>query len=163
MNTVVEKSLHPSIDQVADFLQSYCDCIDEERFDEWCDFFTDDGRYRVTTAENLRHGYPIGLIDCIGKGMMRDRILGLQKANVFEPHTYRHMLSIPRVMETGANGVRVKTSFMVTRTMQGSSSAMFVTGHYDDLLVSVAGGLRFRSRLAVVDASRIDALIVLPL
>jgi hypothetical protein len=30
---------------------------------------------------------------CFGRPMLRDRITALRKANLFEPHTYRHMTS----------------------------------------------------------------------
>ncbi|GAA4335306.1 aromatic-ring-hydroxylating dioxygenase subunit beta [Pigmentiphaga soli] len=149
-------------DTLADFLTAYCDSLDDGHFDEWPSFFTDDARYSVTTAENRSKGYPAGMIDCIGKPMMRDRIYALTSANVFEPHTYRHVLSLPRVLGREPGGLRVKTAFMVMRTMAARQSEPFLCGYYDDLLVD-DGGPRLKSRTVVCDASLIDMLIVIPL
>jgi anthranilate 1,2-dioxygenase small subunit len=33
-------------------MADYAHCIDEDRLEEWPDFFTEDGRYRVTSREN---------------------------------------------------------------------------------------------------------------
>jgi anthranilate 1,2-dioxygenase small subunit len=143
-------------------LTRYCDALDEERFDDWPDFFTEDAQYRLTTAENLRKGYPVGLIDCMGKPMMRDRLFGLKAANVFEPHTYRHILSQPLVSCAGESQWQVKTSFLLARTMAAQDAQLFLCGHYRDLVVRTDTGLLLKSREVVLDASLIDLLIVIP-
>ena len=151
------------IEKISNFLQSYCDCIDEQRYEEWCNFFIDSARYRVTTAENYSANYPIGLIDCMGKAMMQDRILGLLKANVFEPHTYRHILSFPIIKNQLDNKIFVKTSFLISRTKQGAGASLFVSGFYLDELVKIENELKIANRIAVLDSSLIDELIVLPI
>ena len=43
-------------------LQSdYVHCIDDDRLEDWPDFFTDDGCYRVITRENHELGLPVGV------------------------------------------------------------------------------------------------------
>ena len=38
-------------------------------------------------------GLPIGLIHCDNKRMLRDRVMSLRHANIYEEHSYRHMTS----------------------------------------------------------------------
>ena len=55
-------------------LANYIHCIDEDRLEEWPDYFTNDGRYKVVTRENYDLGLPVALIYCDGTGMFKDRI-----------------------------------------------------------------------------------------
>jgi anthranilate 1,2-dioxygenase small subunit len=69
----------------------YVSLIDTDRLEEWPNLFTEDGVYEVVPKENADLGLSIGIMHCFGRPMMRDRIVSLRKANVFEPHTYRHL------------------------------------------------------------------------
>ncbi|MDR7094045.1 aromatic-ring-hydroxylating dioxygenase subunit beta [Hydrogenophaga laconesensis] len=164
LNALAKRPTRPADHAAIVELLTLCaDGLDDQRFDEWPDHFTDDANYRVTTAENLQKGYPVGLIDCIGKPMMVDRLFGLKSANVFEPHAYRHILSHPLVRQTGDATWRVKTSFLLARTMAARDARLFLCGHYDDVVVRTDEGMRFASRQVVLDASLIDLLIVIPI
>ena len=67
---------------VLDLNARYAEAIDEGRFEEWPDFFTDDGKYRVTTAENLEQNLPLSLIYATSRAMLRDRVKALREAKV---------------------------------------------------------------------------------
>jgi len=58
----------------------YVHCIDDDRLEEWPDFFTEAGRYRVITRENHELGLPVSLIYCDGRGMLADRISAMRTA-----------------------------------------------------------------------------------
>ncbi len=47
----------------------YAHCIDDDRLEQWPEFFTADGRYRVVTRENHDLGLPVSLIYCDGGGL----------------------------------------------------------------------------------------------
>ena len=141
----------------------YVHCIDDDRLEDWPDFFTADGRYRVITRENHDLGLPVSLIYCDGKGMLRDRISALRTANVFEPHTYCHIVGAARVEEHADAECRVRSNFTVTRTMSDGAMSVFACGRYLDRVVEDAGGLRFAERTVVLDSRRIDTLLVIPL
>jgi anthranilate 1,2-dioxygenase small subunit len=147
------------------------DCVgavDDERFDEWSTFFTEDCRYDITTREARLKGWPIGLMHCAGAAMLRDRIMSMRHANIFEAHHYRHMVSATRLAPGTdrapdfAAGVRVHTNFGVTRIMANGDTTFFGSGFFDDLIVATPGGLRFRERTVVLDSSQVDTLIVVP-
>jgi anthranilate 1,2-dioxygenase small subunit len=71
----------------------YAHALDDDRLEEWPQFFTDNGRYRVTTAENEERGLPLSVLYADGRAMMRDRIQSLRHANIYEPQHYRHLVS----------------------------------------------------------------------
>lgn len=140
---------------------------DDERFEDWSACFTADCLYRITTREACLAGWPAGLMHCEGAAMLRDRILSMRHANIFEAHHYRHMVSATRLAPAGstppAGGFRVHTNFNVTRIMAGGETTLFATGFYDDVMVETDAGLRLAERTVVLDSSRVDTLIVIPI
>ena len=61
------------------FLAEYMLAIDEDRLEEWHDFFVEDGSYRITTRENMELGLPLNLMSCKGHGMFKDRIVAMRE------------------------------------------------------------------------------------
>ena len=144
-------------------MADYAHCIDDDRLEEWPDFFTADGLYRVTTRENDALGMPVSLIHCEGTGMLRDRISALRKANIFEPHSYCHMTGALRLLERDGNGLRTVSNFTVMRTMADGAMSVFACGRYRDRIVEGGDGLKFSERTIVLESRRIDTLLVIPI
>ncbi|WP_159349737.1 aromatic-ring-hydroxylating dioxygenase subunit beta [Roseomonas harenae] len=142
----------------------YARCIDTDRLEEWPDFFLPDCQYRITTAENHRLGYAAGLIWADSRGMLQDRVAALREANIYERHSYRHLLGLPLVDGTGPEGTRSETPFIVARIMRDGATDLFATGRYLDLWrADEAGTPKLAERIVVCDSSRIDTLLALPL
>jgi anthranilate 1,2-dioxygenase small subunit len=87
----------------------------------------------------------------------------MRRANVFEPHTYCHVVGAASVLESTGAGHRVRANFTVTRTMADGAMAVFACGRYLDRVVEDAGRLRLAERMVVLDSRRIDTLLVIPL
>lgn len=149
--------------RVHDLLADYAHCIDDDRLEEWPDFFVDDGCYLITTRENHELGYPVALIYCDGRGMMEDRITAMRTANIYEPHCYRHTVSATRFLESGPAEYKVESCFTVTRVMHSGEITPFNCGKYIDRIVDVDGALKFKERAVVLDSRRVDTLLVIPL
>ncbi len=141
----------------------YARALDDDRLEDWPDFFTDDCLYKITSADNLRRGLEAGLIYADSKGMVRDRVAALREANIYERQTYRHIVGMPAIVGEGGGAVRAETPFLVVRIMRDGTMDLFATGRYLDALVEDDGALRFRERLVVCDSSRIDTLLAIPL
>ena len=142
----------------------YCATIDDGALAEWPTFFTDDPcLYRITTRENESAGMPLSIMLCDNKAMLYDRVEAIEQANVFEPHYYRHILSDSRILETAGDTMRMDTSFMCVRTMLDGAMTLFAAGRYVDEIVIEDDVCHFRSRVVILDSSRIDTLIALPL
>lgn len=148
---------------IGDLIVDYAHAIDDDRLESWADFFTEECSYRIINRENHEKGRVVGIMDCSSKGMLEDRILALRQANVFEPHTYRHIVSGTRIVGQDGDVFDVETSFLVVRVMQEGDMAVFCTGKYVDRVVVTGNSALFQSRLVVCDSNRIDTLIVIPI
>jgi anthranilate 1,2-dioxygenase small subunit/terephthalate 1,2-dioxygenase oxygenase component beta subunit len=148
---------------VLDLNARYAEAIDEGRFEEWPDFFTDDGKYRVTTAENVEQDLPLSLIYATSRAMLRDRVRALREANIYEAQRYRHMIGPSRIEDAGDGGMIARTSFMVVRVMHTGESTLFATGTYRDRVVLGGAHARFAERTVILDSRQIDTLLAIPL
>src|SRR6266540_1025541 len=110
--------------------------------------------------ENYERGMPAGFLYCSGRGMLHDRVLALRRANIYEPHYYRHMVSGTRLVRQESPGWRFHTNFQVIRTMKTGEMAVFAVGLFDDLNVASETQVLFKAKTVVCDSSRIDTLLV---
>lgn len=149
--------------RVEDFLIDYVQTIDDGGLDAWPSFFTRDGRYSITTRENRSRGLPIGIMFCEGRGMMEDRMLALRTANIYEPHTYCHVVGQPRLRDGGDGLIEARSAFTVVRTMQDGRMALFAAGQYFDRISDQGENILFLERTVVLESRNVDVLIVMPL
>jgi 3-phenylpropionate/cinnamic acid dioxygenase small subunit len=142
----------------------YASCIDADRLEAWPDLFLEDGRYRITTADNHRRGYAAGIIYADSRAMLTDRVASLREANIYERQTYRHIVGMPALRPADAGDIAAETPFLVVRTMRDGRMDLFAAGVYlDRVRNDVDGALRFAERLVVCDSSRFDTLVAIPL
>ncbi len=150
-------------DSIHQLLNAYAQCIDDERYDAWPEFFTDDAVYRITTREARKANMPIGILECRNKAMMKDRVYSMLNANIYAPHHYRHLLSAPMLVGMQGNIAEVQSSFGLIRIMEGGSAELFLSGFYADRIDTGGERCLLRERTVVLDSSRIDTLIVIPI
>jgi 3-phenylpropionate/cinnamic acid dioxygenase small subunit len=150
--------------KVQNLISRYVQAIDDDRLEAWPDFFTEHGRYLVTTAENVRRNLPIGLIYATSRAMLRDRVRSLRQANVYEAQRYRHVIA-PPILEPAEDGhVRAQTNFIVVRVMHTGETMLFATGCYQDrILIEGDGAPIFAEKTVVLDSRAIDTLLAIPL
>ena len=149
--------------QIQDLNARYVQAIDANKLEAWPDFFTEDGRYRVTTAENFERGLPLGLIYATSRAMLRDRVRSLRDANVYEAQRYRHIIASPLVTPDEGRGARAQTGFLVARVMHTGETTLFASGRYEDHVVFDNGAARFAEKLVILDSRLIDTLLAIPL
>lgn len=146
---------------------AYVRAIDSDDLEAWPDFFTDPCFYQITTADNYRRGLPAGLIWADSRGMLKDRVSALREANIYERHSYRHLLGQPAVLaeetESGVRAADSETPFCVLRITGDGPTDVFASGVYVDRYLIDARGALLRRRVVVCDSSRIDTLLALPL
>jgi 3-phenylpropionate/cinnamic acid dioxygenase small subunit len=149
--------------RVARLNADYARAIDDDRLEDWPDFFAESCLYTITSADNHRQGLPAGLMYADSQGMLRDRISALRQANIYERQTYRHLVGLPAILGEKDSSTIAETPFLVVRIMRDGRMDLFATGRYLDTLVEEAGALKFRERIVVCDSSRIDTLLAIPL
>lgn len=138
----------------------YAHALDDDRLEDWPNFFTEGGIYRIATAENEARGLPLPVVYCEGRKMLRDRVQSLRHANIYEPQRYRHMVSSVLV-EEGKGFVKSTSSFLVLRIMENGETMLFASGRYLDR-ISVKEML-YEERVVVCDSRRFDTLLAIPL
>lgn len=148
--------------RIEDFLADYTHAIDDDELERWPDFFTEDALYQITNRENYDAGLPMGVMICEGRGMMADRVMALRTANIYEPHTYCHLLSRTRLAEDGG-AFTARTNFQVVRTMQDGRMELYATGKYVDRIVVADGAPLLAERRVVLESRRVDILLVFPI
>ena len=151
------------LSRVSQLNADYARAIDDDRLEDWPSFFLDPCLYKITSADNYRKGFPAGIVYADSRGMLEDRVAALRDANIYERHTYRHLVGLPAILGETDSGVQCETPFLVVRIMRDSTMDLFATGRYIDVLVEDQGVLRFRERVVVCDSSRIDTLLAIPL
>ena len=139
----------------------YAHALDADRLEEWPQFFGENGRYRITTAENEERGLPLSVLYAEGRAMMRDRIQSLRHANIYEPQRYRHMISAVLLEAPDAGVVRSVANFTVVRIMQDGGTTIFASGRYVDRIDPVA--MQYLERVVICDSRRFDTLLAIPL
>lgn len=148
---------------VTALLADYAACIDTDDLERWPDFFADDATYKITTAYNHAQGLPVGLIYAYNRAMLEDRVTALRKANIYEPQRYRHILSVPRVIDDTGPVVQAETSFLVVRIMHDGVTDLFATGVYLDRIHVDGDRPTFQEKIVVLDSDKIDTLLAVPI
>ncbi len=137
--------------------------IDDGDCAAWPDFFVDDCFYQITTADNYKQHLEAGLMWMDSKNMLRDRILSLSQANIYERHSYRHLLGQPYIREVAGDEVESETSFMVARITREGPTDLFATGRYIDRYRVVGDDPKLVRRIVVLDSNQVDTLLGFPL
>jgi len=140
----------------------YAAALDEKRFEEWPEFFVEDGCYKVQARENFDRGLPLALIALESRGMMKDRVYGVTQTIYHGPYYTRHVVSPARILSQEGDTIRAEANYAVFRTKPGSVSEVYNVGRYIDELTQKDGSLKFRSRLCVYDSEMILNSLIYP-
>jgi anthranilate 1,2-dioxygenase small subunit len=148
---------------IHELIGDYAERIDEDRLEEWPDLFTDSCRYLIISRANHAAGMRQGVIYAASRGMLLDRVFSIRRANIFEPHRYRHVVGPIRVKSMDGGAAVVRSNFMAARIMHDGVTTLFATGVYQDRIDISTTPYRFSERIVVLDSDRIDTLLAIPL
>ena len=141
----------------------YVRVIDEDRLEEWPDLFTETCLYRIVTRENFDAGLPLAVMECRSRGMLRDRVTGYRKINVYEPQRYIHQVSALEIEPVDARTVKCRSNYLVIRTTGDGTMTLFSAGMYLDTILLDEADALFMERTVVQDSRRVETLLVIPL
>jgi 3-phenylpropionate/cinnamic acid dioxygenase small subunit len=151
------------VSRLVELNAAYARAIDNEKYEEWPEFFLDPCLYKVTTADNVAQGLEAGVMYADSRGMLRDRISALRQANIYERQRYRHIVGLPVVLGEEGGAVDVETPFLIVRIMRDGRMEVFATGCYrDKVRMDGANTPRFAERIVVCDGDRFDTLVAIP-
>jgi anthranilate 1,2-dioxygenase small subunit len=158
--TAVDIELQLAVEKL---LARYVHALDDDRLEEWPDFFVDDGRYRITTAENFERELPLSIIYADSRAMLRDRVSALRHANIYEAQRYRHGVSSVLVERLDARTARATSNFQVVRVMHSGESMLFASGRYLDRIRLNGSEPLFEEKIVLLDSRAVDTLLAIPI
>ena len=148
---------------VENLLARYVHALDDDRLEEWPDFFIEQGCYRITTAENFERKLPLPIVYADSRAMLCDRVSALRHANIYEAQRYRHTVSSTLVERVDTSTARATSNFQVVRIMHTGESVLFAGGRYLDRIRLDGKDLRFEEKIVVLDSRSVDTLLAIPL
>lgn len=143
--------------------ERYSAALDNDRLEEWATLFTEDCLYEIVPKENADLGLPIGLIYCNNQRMLRDRVVSLRHASIYEEHSCRHMTSGLVITPADEDTVQAESSYVVIQTRTNGESFVYQAGRYLDRIVRTPAGWRYAQRRVIYDTSRVITLLATPI
>ncbi len=141
----------------------YASAVDSGHWDLWPEFFTDDCVYRLQPRENHERGFPLATLSFTSKGMLKDRVYGIQETLFHDPYYQRHVLGMPVLRETAPDRWRCEANYAVFRTKLSETSTVFNVGRSFDTLVRTPAGLKFAVRECIYDSEMVPNSIIYPI
>ena len=148
---------------IEDLISDYAEYIDSDRLEDWLDFFVEDCVYKIISKENVDQGFPLTLMLCENKNMLRDRIASLREANIYNIHTDRHIISGVRIRGESGGSFDVSANYAVFQTNQEGATWVFSVGVYRDKIVFENDVPKFKEKVVIVDTASIPTLLSTPL
>lgn len=149
--------------EISQLQERYVAALDNNRLEDWAAMFTPDCLYEIVPKENADLGLPIGLIYCDNQKMLRDRVLSLRHANIYEDHSNRHMTSGLTIQTVDAETVQAESSYVVIQTRTNGESFVYQAGRYLDVIVRTPEGWRYKSKRVIYDTSCVMTLLATPI
>jgi salicylate 5-hydroxylase small subunit len=149
--------------RICDLYAAYASCLDDGRYSDWPEFFTEDAWYRVVPRENYDRGLPLSTLSLKGKAMMKDRIYGIESTIFHAPYYQRHVIGLPlmKMQEDGA--VAIEVNYCVFRTKRDYPAEVYNTGRYIDCVELVGSELKFNQKFCVFDNDIISNSLIYPI
>ncbi|MDM0113484.1 aromatic-ring-hydroxylating dioxygenase subunit beta [Variovorax sp. J22R133] len=142
----------------------YARAVDSGKWFDWPGFFIEQCSYRLQPRENHERGLPLATLSFESRGMLEDRVYGIQETLFHDPYYQRHIVGLPLVHRIDEDGtIHSEANYSVFRTKLSELSTVFNVGRYIDTIVPTPEGLKFASRLVVYDSEMIPNSIIYPI
>ena len=151
-----------ALHQVQDFLYREAELLDERRYEEWLDLFTEDARYFMPMRRNVPHdeaereftreGADVNWFD-EGKDTLTRRVKQIRTGIHWAeepPSRICHMVANVQVLHSSDNELGVKSRFLIYRNRVETETDVLV-GKREDLLRRVNGSFKIARRKIILD------------
>jgi salicylate 5-hydroxylase small subunit len=153
--------------ELLNLYSDYAMVCDSADWEQWPEFFVEDGTYRLQPRENHEQGLPLCLLALESRAMIEDRVYGVKETMYHDPYYQRHIVGTPRVLAVLASArgetITSEANYAVIRTKLDGESTVFNAGFYRDVIVRTPQGLKFQSRLCVYDSEMIANSVIYPI
>jgi salicylate 5-hydroxylase small subunit len=141
----------------------YALAVDSGDWQRWPEFFTEQCVYKLQPRENYERGLPLCTLSFTSKGMLKDRVYGIQETLYHDPYYQRHVVGAPLVRQVVDGRIHAEANYAVFRTKLDGASTVFNVGRYIDTIVQTPDGLKFAERWCVFDSEMIPNSIIYPI
>jgi salicylate 5-hydroxylase small subunit len=141
----------------------YSACLDEGRYADWPELFTEQCVYKVVARENFDRNRPLAALAFESRGMLKDRVFAITQTLFHAPYYQRHIVGSIRIRSVDSVCIQSEASYLVLRTKQNEPSEVFNAGRYIDKVVWEGPRLRFEERLCVFDSELIPNSLIYPI
>jgi salicylate 5-hydroxylase small subunit len=141
----------------------YAAALDEERFEDWPEFFTADCTYKIIPRENFERGLPLATWSSENRDNLLDRVVAIRRTMVYAPRYMRRLVTGIRILGWEGEVLQVRANYLALETLTDELTRVFNTGQYRDRIVVADGRLRFREKLCVFDSLLVPNSLIFPL
>ena len=149
-------------DEVRDLYDAYYATLDDVDLHAWPEHFTEECVYRVIPRENYEAGYTLCTMQAESRGMLKDRVTGLTRTQMYAPRYYRRFPTAPRIVGEEGGVVSVRHNLLIVQTMVDKQSDIVLSGVCYDKIVRDGDRLRFAERIVSFDSEMIPNSLVYP-
>ncbi len=155
--------------EVEEFLYHEAELLDDRRFHEWLELFTEDAHYWMPARDSRLTGPGEVALELSkpGENFYFDdtkKTLGIRVQRLYTgsawaeipPSRTRHLISNIRIEQGSDSEIEVRSNFLVYRTRLEHDRDIFV-GTRTDILRRVDGQLRIAGRTVILDQAILDA------
>lgn len=148
--------------ELRDLYDDYANTLDDQKLENWIDYFTEDCHYRVISRENFDANLPLGLIYCMNKNMVRDRVMALRETTMYEPRSLRHFISGVQITEVEGELIHAQANFAIMESLSDQEPSLNMVGRYIDTFIRIGNEIKIKSRDCVYDNYRIRNSLIIP-
>ena len=149
--------------ELEELYAEYAAALDEERFEDWPEFFTDDCTYKIIPRENFERGLPLATWLSENRNNLLDRVVAIRRTMVYAPRYMRRLVTGIRILGWTGDELQVRANYLALETLTDEMTRVFNTGQYRDRIVVEDGRLRFREKLCVFDSLLVPNSLIYPL
>jgi 3-phenylpropionate/cinnamic acid dioxygenase small subunit len=131
--------------EIEDFLYNEADLLDDHKYEEWLDLFTEDARYFMPMrrnvsseemeTENTRERHEMSWFD-EGKATLVKRVQQIRTGVHWAEEPYSrisHLVANVRIVEVNGDEVKARCKFIVYRNRMVDEESLFVGKRFDTL------------------------------
>ena len=115
------------------------------------------------SRENFDANLPLSTLSLKGKGMLKDRIYGVESTIFHAPYYQRHLISLPMIQEVSKDIFDVQVSYVVFRTKRDAMSEIYSVGKYIDQVTLKDQACLFSRKFCVFDNDIIPNSLIYPI
>jgi 3-phenylpropionate/cinnamic acid dioxygenase small subunit len=149
--------------ELEELYANYAACLNDERFEDWPDFFVEKCLYKIVPRENFQRDLPLATMLCESRGYLLDRVQSIRKTHVFAPRVVRRLVSGIRPIGWHGDELECRADYAAFETLTDEFTRVFNVGRYLDRIVVDDGRLKFKEKVCVFDSNLVPNSLIYPL